>query len=276
MPRKVGASIVSRTPRRRSESEAGGSHPYSHSVLKPLGGSPVLAFPRPRWYARVKRLVDLLLASSLLLLSLPILGVAALLIRLTSPGPAFYSQLRVGQHGLLFTIYKLRTMVHNCESLTGARWSIPGDPRITPVGAFLRKCHIDELPQLWNVIRGDMSIIGPRPERPEFMPTLERAIPSYKQRQRVRPGITGLAQVQLPPDTDIGSVKRKLACDLYYIRELSLGLDLQILLCTAAKVFGVPFWVSEFIFRIPSWRSFMRLFDSGLADETSVPTRRAA
>jgi lipopolysaccharide/colanic/teichoic acid biosynthesis glycosyltransferase len=218
----------------------------------------------------------LLLASSLLLCALPIIGIAALLIRLTSRGPAFYSQLRVGQQGLVFTIYKLRTMIHNCESLTGARWAIPGDPRITPVGAFLRKCHIDELPQLWNVIRGDMSIVGPRPERPEFMPTLERAIPSYKQRHRVRPGITGLAQVQLPPDTDIGSVKRKLACDLYYIRELSLGLDLQILFCTGAKLFGIPFWISEVLFRIPSWRSFMRLFDIGLGDETVMPTRRAA
>src|SRR5213078_860902 len=97
-------------------------------------------------------------------------------------GPAFYSQTRVGQGGRQFTIWKIRTMIHNCESLTGPRWSMPGDPRITPVGWLLRHTHLDELPQLWNVLCGHMSLIGPRPERPEFVPDLQRAIPAYGQR----------------------------------------------------------------------------------------------
>ena len=132
-------------------------------------------------------------------------------------------------------------MIHNCESLTGPRWSMPGDPRITPVGWFLRRTHLDELPQLLNVLRGEMSLIGPRPERPEFVPELERELPGYTQRLAVRPGVTGLAQVQLPPDTDLDSVRRKLAHDLYYIRHVSPWLDLRLLVCTAFYALGVPF-----------------------------------
>ena len=140
--------------------------------------------------------------------------------KLTSPGPAFYTQTRVGQGGRPFTIYKLRTMIHNCESLTGPRWCMPGDPRVTPAGWLLRVTHLDELPQLLNVLRGEMSLVGPRPERPEFLPQLERALPAYRQRLVVRPGVTGLAQVKLPADTDLDSVRRKLAHDLYYIERL--------------------------------------------------------
>src|SRR5439155_12868491 len=116
-----------------------------------------------------------------------------LLVKLTSRGPALYTQTRLGRNGRPFTIYKLRTMQHRCESLTGARWSTPGDPRITPVGRFLRKTHLDELPQLWNVLRGDMALVGPRPERPEFVPQLEQAVPHYRDRLLVRPGVSGLA-----------------------------------------------------------------------------------
>src|SRR5205085_11405871 len=103
----------------------------------------------------------------------PVIALAALLLKLTSHGPAFYTQTRVGRNGRLFTIYKVRTMLHRCESLTGPRWSVPGDPRITAVGCLLRVTHVDELPQLLNVLRGEMSLIGPRPERPEFVPELE-------------------------------------------------------------------------------------------------------
>jgi lipopolysaccharide/colanic/teichoic acid biosynthesis glycosyltransferase len=152
----------------------------------------------------------------------------------------------------LFTILKIRTMIHNCESLTGPRWSMPGDPRITPVGWLLRKTHLDELPQLLNVLRGEMSLIGPRPERPEFVPELERAFPAYRQRLNVRPGVTGLAQVQLPPDTDLESVRRKLAHDLYYIRRLSPLLDLRLLLCTAFYALGVPFRVLSRMLGVPA------------------------
>ena len=130
--------------------------------------------------------------------------------------------------GRPFTLFKIRTMAHDCEKASGARWSTPGDPRITRVGAFLRKTHLDELPQLWNVLRGDMSLVGPRPERPEFTPLLEQVVPHYRDRLAVRPGVTGLAQVQLPADTDLDSVRRKLAYDLYYIRHLNGWLDLRL------------------------------------------------
>ena len=128
--------------------------------------------------------------------------------------------------GQEFVIYKIRTMIHNCESLSGPRWTIPGDPRVTPIGWLLRCTHIDELPQLLNVLRGEMSLIGPRPERPEFVAQLEKTIPGYRNRHIVLPGITGLAQVQLSPDTDIDSVHRKLLYDLHFVGNLGLWLDL--------------------------------------------------
>lgn len=204
------------------------------------------------WYRSCKRLVDVVVSIALLIITTPILLIAALLIKITSVGPIIYSQGRMGKNGKDFTIYKLRTMVHNCESLTGPRWCIPGDPRVTPLGAFLRASHIDELPQLWNVIRGDMSLIGPRPERREFLPLLQRALPRYRHRLRVRPGVTGLAQVQLPPDTDLASVRRKLACDLFYVENEGPWLDFQIMLCTASKVLGMPLSIVRVFVRLPT------------------------
>ena len=123
---------------------------------------------------------------------------------------------------------------------------------MTPLGRFLRKTHLDELPQLWNVIRGEMSLVGPRPERPEFVEQLERVVPDYLHRLAVRPGVTGLAQVQLPPDTDLQSVHRKVTCDLFYIQQMNPLLDLQIILATATKVFGVPCEVSCNFLGVPS------------------------
>jgi lipopolysaccharide/colanic/teichoic acid biosynthesis glycosyltransferase len=194
---------------------------------------------------------DRAVALTLLVLGGPLILGLALLVKLTSRGPAFYTQTRLGRHGVPFTIYKLRTMVNKCESLTGPRWSIPGDPRVTGLGRFLRRSHLDELPQLVNVLRGDMSLIGPRPERPEFLPELERACPRYRERLAVRPGVTGLAQVQLPPDTSVLSVRRKLAYDLYYIRHLGPGLDLSLLSCTALYALGVPFRLAGGLLRVP-------------------------
>jgi lipopolysaccharide/colanic/teichoic acid biosynthesis glycosyltransferase len=196
---------------------------------------------RHPWYPAVKGALDRMAAAALATVALPVVALAALVVKLTSRGPAFYTQTRVGRDGHLFTIYKIRTMIHNCESLTGPRWSIPGDPRVTRFGRFLRLSHLDELPQLLNVLRGDMSLIGPRPERPEFLPELERFLPAYRQRLAVRPGVTGLAQVQLPPDTDMGSVRHKLAYDLYYIRNLSPWLDVRLLAGTAFYALGLPF-----------------------------------
>ena len=149
---------------------------------------PPCAETRPPWYVGVKVLLDFALALTLMALTAPLIGLAMILVKLTSRGPAIYSQTRLGKHGFPFTIYKIRTMTNNCETLTGAQWSRPGDSRVTGLGRWLRKTHIDELPQLWNVLRGDMSLIGPRPERPEFLPQLEQAIQHYRQRLTARPG----------------------------------------------------------------------------------------
>jgi lipopolysaccharide/colanic/teichoic acid biosynthesis glycosyltransferase len=212
---------------------------FPHKRL-PVGREPIRPL-RNRWYRSCKHAADFVLAALLAVPAVPIVFLAAALVRLTSRGPAFYTQTRVGEDGRLFTIWKIRSMIHNCESLTGPRWSMPGDPRVTPIGSLLRVTHLDELPQLWNVLRGEMSLIGPRPERPEFVPELESELPGYWQRLTLRPGVTGLAQVQLPPDSDLFSVRRKLAHDLYYIRHLSPWLDVRLLVCTALYALGLPF-----------------------------------
>ena len=204
------------------------------------------------WYGPCKAALDFGLALLLLLVLGPVIMLTALLVRFTSRGPAFYTQTRVGRDGRLFTIFKIRTMIHNCESLTGPRWSSPGDPRVTSIGQFLRQTHLDELPQLLNVLRGDMSLIGPRPERPEFTAKLERALPAYPERLRVRPGVTGLAQVHLPGDTSLASVRIKLAHDLFYIQQLSPGLEARILFCTVLRVLGVSYESIRRLSGIPS------------------------
>ena len=222
----------------------------TQEVKRPVSIIPVLSVRR-RWYLPIKAGLELLFALTLLIVALPLIGLLAALVKLTSRGPAFYRQTRVGQYGQLFSIIKLRTMVDNCESLTGARWCIPGDPRVTRFGQFLRATHLDELPQLFNVLHGDMSIIGPRPERPEFLPKLERSVPGYRNRLLVRPGVTGLAQLQLPADTDVESVRRKLRYDLYYVEHASFWLDLRILLCTGLYALGVPFRAAGKLFGVP-------------------------
>ncbi len=216
------------------------------------GSSQELRVRELAWYFVLKTGMDFVAALALLLLTAPILLIAMVLVKLTSRGPALYSQTRLGRLGKPFTIYKLRTMIHDCESLTGARWSTPGDGRITPVGRWLRKTHLDELPQLWNVLRGDMSLVGPRPERPEFVPHLEMAIPHYRERLLLRPGVTGLAQVQQPPDTNLVSVRIKLAYDLHYVQNLGFWLDVRITLGTACKMLGVPFHAIRWSLSLPS------------------------
>jgi lipopolysaccharide/colanic/teichoic acid biosynthesis glycosyltransferase len=208
--------------------------------------------PRNTWYPACKAIGEFALAAVLLVITAPIVAIAALVVKMTSRGPAFYTQIRLGLNGKPYSIYKLRTMTHNCEKVSGAKWSTSGDARITAVGRLLRRSHLDELPQLWNVLRGDMSLIGPRPERPEFVPQLERALPHYRARLHVRPGVTGLAQVQLPPDTDLGSVRRKLAYDLFYVRQMGPLMDLRILVCTALKVVGVPFSFLSLLLWVPA------------------------
>jgi lipopolysaccharide/colanic/teichoic acid biosynthesis glycosyltransferase len=183
---------------------------------------------------------DLGLAFVLLVLFAPVILLAAAAIRLTSAGPAFYLQTRLGRGGRPFRIIKLRTMYHDCEKKSGVRWATPGDSRITRLGRFLRATHLDELPQLINVLRGEMSLVGPRPERPEITPALEATIPNYRERLRVRPGVTGLAQLRLPADTCVVGVRRKLAYDLHYIHASGLWLDLRLMACTVIKMTGIP------------------------------------
>ena len=161
--------------------------------------------------------------------ALPLIGLLVLIVRLNSRGPGIFRQVRVGKRGRTFTMYKLRSMRIDAEAKTGPAWSpTGGDPRVTRLGYWLRRLHLDELPQLFNVVRGEMSLVGPRPERPEFVEVLAEQIPGYLNRLMVQPGITGLAQINLPPDTDLDSVRRKLILDCEYIRSASSWLDFRI------------------------------------------------
>ena len=187
----------------------------------------------------VKAVADFTLAVVMLVPALPVLVACVVLVRLTSAGPAIYTQARVGRGGAVFTLYKIRTMRHDCEKLTGPQWSTPGDARITPVGRVLRKFHLDELPQLFNVLRGEMSLVGPRPERPEIVTKLREVVVGYDRRHAVRPGITGFAQVHLPPDTCVRSVRNKLVYDLFYVRHRSVRMELFVLLATGLKAVGL-------------------------------------
>jgi len=191
----------------------------------PLGLTPVQVV--------TKRALDLLLAVPLAICALPVMAVVWVLIKCTSPGPAIYRQERVGLNGRVFTLYKFRTMVVDAEKDTGPVLAKQNDSRITPVGRVLRATRLDELPQLWNVLRGEMSLVGPRPERPFFVESLSREIPDYWLRHVVRPGITGLAQVMGTYATDPVS---KLRFDLLYIRHYSIFLDLQLLLLSLRAV----------------------------------------
>lgn len=222
-------------------------------VIRP-DSDPEIHLRESGFYLTLKVGADAFFALVLLVLACPVLLVAMLLVKLTSRGPVLYSQTRLGRHGRPFTIWKVRSMLHDCERQSGARWCQPGDSRITPVGRWLRKTHLDELPQLWNVVRGEMSLIGPRPERPEFVPQLEKAIPLYKQRLLVRPGVSGLAQVQLPPDTDLDSVRLKLAYDLHYIATIGPWLDLRLCWATFLHMLHVPFPVLRWLFALPRRR----------------------
>jgi lipopolysaccharide/colanic/teichoic acid biosynthesis glycosyltransferase len=199
-------------------------------------------------YEIIRPSVDRALALMMLIITFPIILLAIILVRLNSRGPSIYTQKRVGLNGTAFTIFKIRTMYQDSERTSGPRWSAPGDPRITSVGRFLRSSHVDELPQLVNILRGEMSFVGPRPERPEFVEQLERALPDYRRRLLVRPGLTGLAQVQQPPDTDLFSVRRKLNYDLYYVNQLNPWLDVRLIFGTAMKCAGFPLiWIGRIL-----------------------------
>jgi lipopolysaccharide/colanic/teichoic acid biosynthesis glycosyltransferase len=189
--------------------------------------------PERAWYLPLKRAADIVLSLVLLVVTAPLMLIAGLAVVITSRGPAVYRQVRLGIGGKPFTVLKLRTMVKDAEAKSGPIWSTGTDSRVTPIGNLLRRTHIDEFPQLWNVLLGHMSLVGPRPERPEFVAKLEWEIPYYRERLRVRPGITGLAQLRLPPDSDTEGVRRKVIHDLYYVQYVSPWLDFRLLLLTA-------------------------------------------
>lgn len=170
------------------------------------------------------------------LVLLPVMALAALAVKLSSRGPVLFRQARVGRNGNVFTLYKFRSMYANAEAQTGAVWASKDDPRVTPVGRWLRRARIDELPQLWNVLLGDMSVVGPRPERPEFVKVLAEKIPYYRQRHCAKPGITGWAQINHKYGDSVEDTITKLEFDLYYIKHISPALDIYILFQTLKTV----------------------------------------
>lgn len=183
----------------------------------------------------IRQLLSMIVASIGLLLFLPFFPLVVLMIRLTSKGPIFFRQTRVGAGNKNFYVYKFRSMFVDAES-GGARWATKNDPRVTRFGMLMRKTRIDELPQLWNVLRGDMSFVGPRPERPEFVPMLSEHLPFYYLRHLVRPGLTGWAQVRFGYGATLEETREKLEYDLYYIKHMSLGLDLLIMFETVKTI----------------------------------------
>ncbi len=186
----------------------------------------------PEWEKKLKRLMDIIVSLIILLISFPIWFFAAIAIKSESKGPVFFSQERCGQNGSVFKMIKFRSMRHDAEKLTGPVWSQKDDPRITKVGKLIRKVRIDEIPQMINVLKGEMSLVGPRPERPFFVEKLAEEIPYYKRRLKVRPGVTGWAQVKHKYDETIEDVKIKLRYDLFYIENMSLRMDFKIIFRT--------------------------------------------
>ena len=185
-------------------------------------------YQRP--YTRMtKRILDVVGATAVLVLTLPVLALAAFVVRVSSSGPVLFRQVRLGESGKTFEMLKFRTMVDGAEEPGEAIWAAERDPRITPIGRVLRKTRIDEFPQLWNVLRNEMSLIGPRPERPEFVELLEREVPFWTRRHLVKPGVTGWAQVSNGYTADAEGTAEKLSYDLYYLKHRSLVLDLAII-----------------------------------------------
>jgi len=206
-------------------------HLKTHQIF----GVPLLVLLQehmPGWQAQIKRLIDIVIALVVLLLGAPIWLLTALAVRLTSPGPAIYKQVRAGQYGRSFTLYKFRSMYQDAEKRAGPQWASKNDPRITPIGRFIRKTRLDEIPQFINVLKGQMSLVGPRPERPFFIEQLKKEIPWYVRRLKMKPGITGWAQVKHKYDSSIEDVKQKVMYDLYYFENLSVLLDIKIMVRT--------------------------------------------
>jgi lipopolysaccharide/colanic/teichoic acid biosynthesis glycosyltransferase len=191
-----------------------------------------------RCFDVAKEVVDVILGFIALILFAPLLLLCALMIKLTSKGPVLFKQVRVGQGGKPFVMYKLRTMRQDAEASTGAVWASNNDPRVIPICRWMRRSHVDELPQLLNVIKGDMSLVGPRPERPEIVADLEKVCPDFNKRHMVRPGITGMAQIRHGYESSIEGALRKLQVDLEYIEDRTWSTEIRILAGTLTKFVG--------------------------------------
>lgn len=193
-------------------------------------------FNQSRLLLMTKRFMDVVLSLFLLAVSIPVCLITILAVKLDSPGPIFFVQRRVGEKEKAFHMIKFRSMHHEAESLTGPAWAVPDDERITRIGGFIRRFRIDEIPQLYNILKGDMSFVGPRPERPHFVKKLKEIIPFYAERFAVKPGLTGWAQVNYSYGASIEDAIEKLEYDLYYIKHMSVFLDLLVVLRTAKVV----------------------------------------
>ncbi len=205
-------------------------------VMVGAGGSGILLELARRQFRIFKEIFDIVAGTALLMAFLPVMLLCAALIKLWDPaGPVLYRQVRVGQNGRLFTIYKLRSMYMDAEAHGKVQRAGAGDSRVIPVCRWMRKSHVDELPQLFNIVRGEMSLVGPRPERPELFEDLVREVPDFEKRLAVKPGLTGMAQIYNGYDTDVASVRRKLEYDLFYIKNMSLVLEFKLLFATFAK-----------------------------------------
>jgi lipopolysaccharide/colanic/teichoic acid biosynthesis glycosyltransferase len=243
--------------------------------MRPLEDS--LTHRKTSGYLVHKGELDRVMAFFMLIPLLPLIVVLLFLVRITSRGPALYRQARVGKNGAVFQLYKIRSMRIDAESSgSGPVWSQACDPRVTKLGRWMRDLHLDELPQLWNVLRGEMSLVGPRPERPEFVSILKQKILDYEKRLDVLPGITGLAQMNLPPDSDLNSVRKKLHLDLAYIREVSLMLDIRLMVCTFVCLIGLRKEAVVRRMRLDRSDEILQFQLTGLADEdprerTAVP-----
>ncbi len=212
---------------------------YEYFLVQKVADSPFLKVvfnPLSHWERFLKRVMDMIIAVTSLFILSPLLMLIALFIKVDNPGPVFYRQKRVGLRGKEFMLFKFRSMIHNAEKHTGPVWAIKNDSRVTRIGKILRPYRLDEIPQLINVLRGDMSFVGPRPERPAFISRLKKSIPFYSLRLNVHPGITGLAQVKHSYDASLDDVKKKLSYDLEYINNMSIRLDLKIFLKTVLTV----------------------------------------
>ncbi len=188
------------------------------------------------WRHGIKRVLDLVVSSIGTLLCAPLMLVIAIAIKLESKGPVLYKQIRVGKRGKCFNMYKFRSMRQDAEVSTGPVWAKENDPRITRMGNFLRKTHLDELPQFFNVLRGEMSIVGPRPERPHFVGEFRKVIPHYDRRLCAKPGVTGLAQVKRRYDETLADVKKKLRYDVLYTEKMCPILDVKVIFATVGTV----------------------------------------